>query len=128
MNGADAVREFVDAFNEEAIDALVATLTEDVEIEGSRGILKGRDAARGWATRKPSGELTQRLVLEDLTEHGEHAIAAMRREWLWREDGAVADEQRLFCVATMRGGLIARWEPFEDRADALRAAGAEAQA
>ncbi len=54
MNGADAVREFVDAFNEEALDALVATLTEDVEIQGSRGPVKGREAAREWATRKPS--------------------------------------------------------------------------
>jgi ketosteroid isomerase-like protein len=124
MNGADAVREFVDAFNEEALDALVATLTEDVEIEGGKGPVKGREAAREWATRKPSGELTQRLVLEDVTEHGEHVIATLRRQWLWREDGEVADERRLFYIGTMRDGLIARWEPFSEREEALRAAGA----
>jgi ketosteroid isomerase-like protein len=125
MNGADAVREFVDAFNEEAIDALVATLTEDVEIKGSRGTVRGRDAVREWATRKPSGELSQRLILEDVTEHGERAIATLRREWLWREDGEVADDQRLFYVATMRDGLIARWEPFAEREEAQREAGAD---
>jgi ketosteroid isomerase-like protein len=125
MNGADAVREFVDAFNEEAIDALVATLTEDAEVEGSRGTVKGRDAVRKWATRKPWGELSQRLVLEDVTEHGDHAIATLRREWLWREDGEVADDQRLFYVATMRDGLIARWEPFAEHEEALRATGAD---
>ncbi len=67
----------------------------------------------------------QRLVLEDVTEHGEHVIATLRRQWLWREDGEVADEQRLFYVGTMRDGLIARWEPFTEREEALRAAGAD---
>ena len=125
MKGADAVREFVDAFNEEAIDALLATLAEDVEIVGSRGPVKGRDAVREWAIRKPSGELSQRLVLEDVTERGASTIATLRRQWLWREDGEVADEQRLFCVATMRDGLISRWEPFTEREEALRAAGVD---
>lgn len=121
MDAADAVREFVDAFNEEAIDALLATLADDVEVVGSRGPVRGREAVRAWATRKPSGELTQRLVLEDVDERGEHAIATLRREWVWREDGEVADDQRIFYVATMRDGLIGRWEPFETRELALEA-------
>jgi ketosteroid isomerase-like protein len=127
VNDAEVVRAFVAAFNAEDLDALVGTLTDDVEIQTSRGLVEGRDEARTWATRKPSGDLSQRLVLDELEEHGAHVIATLRRQWLWTKDGGptdeVADEQRLFYVATMRGGLIARWAPFEDRGEALRAAG-----
>lgn len=125
MKGIEAVQAFVDAFNAEDLDALAATLTEDIEIQASRGLVEGREEARRWATRKPTGELSQRLVLEGATEHGAHAIATIRRQWLWREDGGLADEQRLYYVATLRDGLIARWAPFQDRGGALRAAGVE---
>lgn len=128
MSFAETVRAFIDAFNAEDLDALAATLTEDVEIQGSRGLVEGRDEAREWATRKPSGELTQRLVLEDVAEHGAHAIATVRRQWLWSAGGEVADEQKLFYVATLREGLIARWAPFADRGQALRAAGVDPDA
>ena len=47
----------------------------------------------------------------------------MRRQWLWRDRGDPADEHELFYVATIRDGRIARWAPFEDRDEALRAAG-----
>jgi ketosteroid isomerase-like protein len=128
VTAAEAVAAFIDAFNAEDLDALVATLTEDVEIQASGGLVEGRDEARRWATRKPTGELHQRLFLDRVEEHGAHAIADLRRQWLWREGGEptdeVADEHELFYVATIRDGLIARWAPFEDRDEALRAAGA----
>jgi ketosteroid isomerase-like protein len=125
VTGPEAVRAYVDAFNAEDLDALAAVLAEDVEIQASRGLVEGRDEARRWATRKPFGELHQRLVLDDVAEHGAHAIATMRRQWAWRESGKVGDEQEVYYVATMRDGLIARLAPFEDREQALRAAGAE---
>ena len=120
---AAAVRNFIDAFNAEDLDALAATLAPDVEIQSSRGLVEGREEARRWATRKPRGELRQQLILDDVATHGTHAIATVRRQWLWRDGGEPADEQRLFYVATLRDGLIARWAPFEDRDEALRAAG-----
>ncbi len=125
MSGTDVVRAFVDAFNDEDLEALLATLSEDVEIQSSRGLVEGREEARRWATRQPSGELEQRLVVDRLTEHGAHAIADLRRQWVWRESGEIGDEQAIYYVATLRDGLICRWQPFAEREDALRAAGAE---
>ncbi len=118
------VRAFIDAFNAEDLDALAGTLTPDVEIQSSRGLVEGRDEAREWATRNPRGELTQRLVLGEMASHGAHVLASVKRQWSWRHSGEVADEQELFYVATLREGLICRWQPFADRAEALRAAGA----
>jgi hypothetical protein len=120
--GADTIRAFVDAFNAEDLEALTATLTDDVEIQASRGLVEGHDEARRWATRNPRGYLRQRLVLDDVIEEGVHAVATIRRQWIWRHTGRVADEQQLFYVATLRDLLICRWQPFDDREDALRAA------
>jgi ketosteroid isomerase-like protein len=131
MTGPEAVRAFIEAFNAEDLDAVVATFTEDVEIQGGRGLIEGHEEARAWATRKPSGELHQRLVLDGLEQHGAHVVAGLRRQWVWTgrggPPGKVADEQRIFYVATIRDGLIARWAPFERREDALRAAGVDAE-
>ena len=123
MSGADVVRAFVDAFNAEDLDALAETLSEDVEIQGSRGLVEGRAEAREWATRRPSGDLHQRLVLDDVSERGGHVLATVRRQWHWRDGDETAHEQELFYVATIRDGLICRWAPYSDRAEAERAAG-----
>ena len=123
MSAGDVVRAFIDAFNAEDLDALVATLDPDVEIQASRGLIRGHDEARRWATRNPAGQLHQRLEVDALREDGQHVIAFGRRQWYWREDAEVADEQELAFVATMSDGKIARWQPFEDRDEALLAAG-----
>jgi hypothetical protein len=151
---AAAVRSFIDAFNDEDLEALVAALDPDVEIQTARGIVIGRDEVRRWATRNPAGHLRQRLVLDDVRDEGRHVIAFVRRQWFWRDpehahtgpargdptesverDGGgpdeptargPADETKLAIVATMRNGLIVRWQPFDDPRDALRAAGLQA--
>jgi hypothetical protein len=126
-SGADAARTFIEAFNHEDLDALVAVLDPEVEIQTSRGIVIGHDEARRWATRIPTGELRQRLVLDWVRDEGRHVIVGARREWVWREDDRVADAQDLAIVATIGDdGRIARWQPFEDRTEALRAAGVPA--
>ena len=125
-DGADAVRAFIDAFNSEDLDALVAVCDQEVEIQTSRGLVIGHEEARAWATRNPHGYLWQRLVLEDVSVDGHraHVLATARRQWYWRThpDG-IADEEELSIVATIRDGRIARWQPFEDRDEALTAAG-----
>jgi ketosteroid isomerase-like protein len=125
-DGVDAVSAFIDAFNSEDLDALVAVCDPQVEIQTSRGIVIGPDEARRWATRNPHGDLQQRLVLEELREddHRAHVVAMVRRQWYWRaRPDEVAHEEELTIVSTIRDGRIARWQPFEDRAEALRAAG-----
>jgi hypothetical protein len=123
-SGADAARTFIQALNDEDLDALVAVLDPEVEIQASRGIVIGHDEARRWATRKPTGDLHQRLVLDSIRDEGKHVVAFTRREWFWREGGDVADAQDLAIVATIGDdGLITRWQPFDNRDEALQAVG-----
>jgi hypothetical protein len=123
-SGADATRTFVQAFNDEDLDALVTVLDPEVEIQASRGIVIGHDEARRWATRDAKGDLRQRLVLDAIRDEGRHVIAFARREWFWRDGGDLAEAHELTIVATIgEDGLITRWQPFDDREDALQAVG-----
>ena len=122
----DLVRRFYEAFNEQNLDALEATLHPGVELDTAKGPRFGRLAARQWATRNPDGELEQRVVLEGVREHGDRAVALIRRQWRWRKGGEVASEDELGALFEFRDGLICRLVTGEDRAAALAAAGIEA--
>jgi hypothetical protein len=127
MSGLDPVRAiaaFVDAFNAEDLEAFTATISPTVEIQTRRGLVRGHDEARVWATRTPSGELHQRLVLDGVRDDGHPPVALIRRQWFWERDRKVAEEEELGVLVTLdRDGRVAHWQPFADRDQALRAAG-----
>jgi SnoaL-like domain len=107
------------------LDVFVATLHPHVELQTARGLRIGRSEARAWATRIPAGGLEQRYVVEDLVEHHNHVVALVRRQWWWKETDELADEEQAGAMFTFEDGLISRWQPFTDQADALLAAGLE---
>lgn len=125
----DPVREFIRAFNERDLDAFVAVLDPDVELHSMRGLRKGADAARLWATRPPGG-VQQTIAVEALYEDGTEsgagsAVALIRRKWHWDEDGSAAGEDEMAWLFELRDHRILSWRPFEDRAAALHAGGFE---
>ena len=120
---AALVRRFYDAFNSEELDAFAATLADGAELQTARGLRRGVEEAREWATRTPTGHLHQRIEVDDVLEHGDHAVALVRKQWRWRDSGELADEEEMAALFTIRDRRIERWQPFTDRAEALRAAG-----
>jgi ketosteroid isomerase-like protein len=128
----DPIREFIRAFNERDLDGFVAVLDPGVELHSMKGLRKGREAARVWATRAPGG-VQQTIELEELfeddTESGAgRALALIRRAWHWDEDGSPAGEDEMAWLFELRDHRICSWRPFEDRAEALRAGGFPHQA
>jgi ketosteroid isomerase-like protein len=121
----DLVRRFYDAFAAEDLEALVATLHPDVELVTARGPRYGHDGARVWATRAPEGDLEQRVVLDGVRVHGDRAVALFRRQWWWRDQDELAEEEELASLFEFRDGLIGRVVTAEDRAAALASAGIE---
>jgi limonene-1,2-epoxide hydrolase len=119
---SDPVREFIRAFNEGDLDAFVATLHPAVEIHASRGLRKGVEAARAWATRPPGG-VQQHVVLDDLYESGDRAVALITRRWKWAEDGSLAAEEPMAWAFDLSDGRVASWRAYEDRDEALREGG-----
>ncbi len=128
----DPVREFIRAFNERDLDAFVDVLDPEVELHASRGLRKGREAARVWATREPDG-VQQTIELEQLYEEGLEggggsAVALIRRVWRWAESGEPAGEDEMAWVFELRERRVRSWRPYEDRAEGLRAGGFENEA
>jgi limonene-1,2-epoxide hydrolase len=124
----DPVREFIRAFNERDLDGFVAVLDPEVEIHSKKGLRKGIEAARLWATRKPGG-VQQSIELielrEDRTEGGGgRALALIVRHWHWDdEDAEKAGEEAMAWAFELRDHRVRSWRPYEDRDEALRATG-----
>jgi limonene-1,2-epoxide hydrolase len=128
----DPVREFIRAFNERDLDAFVAVLDPDVELHASRGLRKGVEAARVWATREPGG-VQQTIELGQLYEEGLEggagtAVALIVRRWRWEEDGSPAGEDEMAWAFELRDRRIRSWRPYDDRGEALRVGGFENEA
>jgi ketosteroid isomerase-like protein len=119
----EAVEAFYAAFMAQDLDEFVAVLHPAVELQTARGLRIGLEEARGWATRIPDGGLEQRLVVEELREHTDHVVALIRKQWWWAESDELAFDEEAAALFTFKDGLIARWQPFTERADALAAAG-----
>jgi limonene-1,2-epoxide hydrolase len=120
----DPVREFIRAFNERDLDAFVAVLDAEVELHASRGLRKGIEAARVWATRAPGG-VQQTIEVQQLYEDGTEggggrAVALILRHWHWEEDESVAGIDEMAWAFELRDHRILSWRPHEDRQEALR--------
>jgi ketosteroid isomerase-like protein len=123
----DPVREFIRAFNERDLDGFVAVLDPEVELHSMKGLRKGREAARVWATRAPGG-VQQTIELEELYEDGTEsgggsAVALIKRAWHWDEDGSPGGVDEMAWLFQLRDHRIRSWRPFDDRSAALRAGG-----
>jgi limonene-1,2-epoxide hydrolase len=121
----DCVREFIRAFNERDLDGFVAVLDPEVELHSGRGLRKGREAARLWATREPGG-VQQAIELEQLYEDGTEggggrAVALIHRVWRWEESGEHAGTDEMAWFFELRDHRVRGWRPYDDRAEALRA-------
>lgn len=117
----DPVREFIRAFNEQDLDAFVEVLDPEVELHSGRGLRKGVEAARVWATKSPGGA-QQTVVLDELYEETDRAVALITRSWHWEEDGSPAGEEELAWVFELRDRHIRSWRPYDDQEEALRVA------
>lgn len=115
----DPVREFIRAFNEQDLDAFVAVLDPEVELHSGRGLRKGVEAARLWATKKPGG-VQQTIDLDELYEETDRAVALVTRRWHWEEDRSHAGEEEMAWAFELRDGCIRSWRPYDDRKEALR--------
>jgi len=121
----DPVREFIRAFNERDLDGFVAVLDPEVELHSMKGLRKGHDAARLWATRPPGG-VQQTIEVEEIHEEGTEggggkALALIRRVWRWEEDGSHASTDEMAWLFELRDRRIRSWRPFENRETAWQA-------
>ena len=118
MSAGDTVLKFIRSFNERDIEAFVGTLDPEVELHSRKGLVKGVEVARTWATRTPGG-VQQTVVVTELEVVDEKVLARIRRDWHWAEDDTFAGSDEMAWFFRVRDDLIVTWRPFADTAEAF---------
>ena len=96
MDDAARIRDIYDAFNARDIDAVLATMTDDVDYW-----------TRQWAAIDPSVEAVGVAVRPD------GAVAVDVEQVVRDLDGTVVAQGRVVHVYTLRDGLVARMDIVE---------------
>lgn len=113
-------REFVSTFNRSELDAFVELLDPEVEIHGMKGLKKGREEARAWATKTPGG-VQQTVLIKNCESADGKVLMKVMREWRWEEDNEIAYADVLYWLFEIRDEKVSRWQPFEDEGEAREA-------
>jgi ketosteroid isomerase-like protein len=119
---AALARTFVDAFNRRDLDDFLGTLADDVEVRTARGVRRGRTEVAAWFA-KPFDHLDLHLGEGTYVVAEDRVVGIGELVFTWKETGEEAERLERSVVWRVEDGRIRSWEPFETRADALRAAG-----
>jgi ketosteroid isomerase-like protein len=126
QTNVEAMRTAMEAFNRRDGGGFDALLSPDAEIVPVRASLEGTtyrggDAGSRYcaAVEKTWKELAWEI--EELRDHGDLVLAIGHIRGQGRESG-VAIDSRAGWVAQFRDGLIARFQTYADRDEALKAA------
>lgn len=123
----EVVRRAIEAFNERDLDAAMRDCDPDVEIDWSRsrgveaGIYRGYDACRSlWSTFIDTFDRVS-VAADEFIDCGDHVVVPNRAR-AWGRDG-IEVAARSVSVVTLRHGRIVGWSLYQEKAEALEAAG-----
>ena len=131
QENVEIVRRAIDAFNQRDVDEMVRDWDPEIEVDWSRsrgpevGIYRGQEAVLGfWKT---FFEMFDRATVspEEFIKCREHVLIPNRTYFRGRD--RVTVEAQSVVVATLRNGRIVEWRLYQERADALEAAGLSEQ-
>jgi ketosteroid isomerase-like protein len=127
QENVEVMRTAMEAFNRRDGERFDALLTEDAEIVPVRAALegtvyRGADAGAQYCAAVEKSWEDLGWEIEEMRDGGEWVLAVGRIRGQGRDSGAGIDS-RAGWVAHLRDGLIARFQTYADRADALEAAG-----
>jgi ketosteroid isomerase-like protein len=123
----DVVRRAIDAFNDRDLDAAMQDCDPEIEIDWSRsrgveaGVYRGYDACRSfWGTLIDTFDRIT-VAADEFIASGDHVVVPNRAR-VWGRDG-IEVAARSVAVVTLRHGRIVAWSLYQERAEALEAAG-----
>lgn len=79
-----------------------------------RGLSRGREEARDWATKTPGG-VQQTVLIEELRQAGNRILVDVRRDWRWEESNELAYADELAWLFEFRNAKVLSWRPYEDK-------------
>ena len=127
QENVEVVRRAIDAFNERDLDAALRDLDPEVEVDWSRsrgveaGVYRGYDACRSfWSTFIDTFDRFT-IAADEFIDSGDHVVVPNRGH-AWGRDG-IEVAARSVALVTLRDGRIVGWTLYQEKAEALEAAG-----
>jgi ketosteroid isomerase-like protein len=127
LDNVELVRRSIDAFNRRDLEAASQYFDPESEVDWSRsrgmeaGVYRGDEAIRRfWSTFfDVFDEVT--VIPEEFIEVGDRVVVPNRIRLRGRD--GIEVQARSASVATIRGGRIVEWTLYQEKAEALEAAG-----
>jgi ketosteroid isomerase-like protein len=127
QENVEIVRRAIDAFIHRDLDAAVRHNDSEVEVDFSRsmgleaGIYHGHEDVRAfWRLFLDAFDRIS-VSVDEYIECGEHVVVP-NRTCFWGRGGIEVEAHSAY-VVTFRNGCIVKWQLFQTRAEALKAAG-----
>ena len=112
-------RDVLDALGRGDVERFARLLHPEVEIHTARGVRRGREAAREWAS-KGYEHLQRRYEIEDMHVAGGDVLVDAQVQYVWRESGEIGDSSRIAVVMCFEDGWLRRWQVYDDRGEGLK--------
>ncbi|MGH2926060.1 MAG: nuclear transport factor 2 family protein [Solirubrobacterales bacterium] len=114
-SNAELARRVFKVLSDGDARAFVALVDPEIEIHTSRGVGRGKEVAEAWAL-KSYDHLERRFAVDELEVDGDEVRALVRTQYVWRDDGELANEEPTTVDLRFRDGKLVRWTFREDRA------------
>jgi ketosteroid isomerase-like protein len=126
QENVDLTRRAYDAFNRRDIDAFLALVDDNVEVNSRlvaiEGAYHGRDGVRCWWKDLFDVMPDYRVEVEELIDLGEHVLARTRHHARGKGSGVEVEQRMIFQLWTLRHDKIVEAKMDLDKT-ALEAAG-----
>ncbi len=108
-SNAELARRALEALSIGDVPDFAAILHPEIEIRTAQTTYLGPEAATEWAQKRYE-HLERRFVIDRLEEKGDHVVARVRTQYVWRDSGLVGDEEPAVIDLGFRDGKLLSWE------------------
>jgi hypothetical protein len=115
---AEPAAALIEAINARDAAALEPLLGPDVEVRTGRSVHSGPAAVTAWVAREYDN-LVKRYEVEELRTRDGRVLALGSVQYVWKEDGEVADSSPIALELDFSGGRLSRLSLHDDVAAAL---------
>jgi ketosteroid isomerase-like protein len=108
-SNAELARQILEALSLGDVPDFAAVVHPEIEIRTAKTTYLGPEAATEWAQKRYE-HLERQYAIDRIEEDGDHVIARVRTQYVWRDSGLVGDEQPTVIDLTFKDGQLFRWE------------------
>ncbi len=112
-SNAELARHVLEALSLGDVPDFAAIVHPEIEVQTAKTTYLGPEAATEWAQKRYE-HLERHYAIDRLDEHGDHVVARVRTQYVWRESGLVGNEEPTVIDLTFRDGKLWRFQFRED--------------